>query len=64
MDTQIYMEVNNIMKTINIIGIVLVALLLIVLLVVASTGLIKIPVLTSIVGADHAPDLGDRKSVV
>ncbi len=58
MDTQIYMEVNNIMKTINIIGIVLVALLLIVLLVVASTGLIKIPVLTSIVGADHAPDLG------
>jgi hypothetical protein len=46
------------MKAINIIGIVLVALILVVLLVVASTGLIKIPILTSLVGADHAPNLG------
>ncbi len=52
------------MKAINIIGIVLVGFILVALIVVASTGLIRIPILSSLLGADRAPDLGVKTDPV
>ncbi len=46
------------MKALQSIGIIVVILLFIVLVVVASTGLIKIPLITPVFGFDKAPDLG------
>jgi len=46
------------MRTLYIIGAVLAAIVVGAVFIVASTGLIKIPVITSVFGFDKAPDLG------